>query len=80
MTQIDRQALPVLRRPRRFSLSRTAVYLLLFSYLVAVVYPMFWLLTTSLKADQDIFYHPFSLPNPAHLQWSNFSALGKGTF
>jgi N-acetylglucosamine transport system permease protein len=61
-------------RPRRpLHLSRAAIYLLLLSYLVIVVYPMFWLLATSLKPDQEIFLHPFSLPDLHHLDWVNFS-------
>ena len=54
-------------------MTRPVMYLLLFSYLVAVVYPMFWLMSTSLKTDREIFLHPFSLPSLSHLQWANFS-------
>ena len=46
---------------------------MLITYAVIVVYPMFWLLYTSLKPDLEIFLRPFSLPDPRHLQWNNFS-------
>lgn len=58
-----------------------AVYLLLALYTVIVVYPMFWMVATSLKTDRDIFLEPFSLPSVAALQWANFSnAWVKGMF
>jgi ABC-type glycerol-3-phosphate transport system permease component len=57
------------------------VYLALCSYLLIVVYPMLWLLYTSLKTDREIFLDPFSLPALDDLQWVNFSnAWTKGFF
>lgn len=57
------------------------VYLALCSYLLIVVYPMLWLLYTSLKTDREIFLDPFSLPAIDDLQWVNFSnAWTKGFF
>src|SRR5207244_1006666 len=49
------------------------IYFLLFSYLLIVVYPMFWLFYSSLKSDQEIFLRPFHLPSIFHLHWENFS-------
>jgi ABC-type glycerol-3-phosphate transport system permease component len=49
-------------------------FLILLFYSLLVVFPLFWLLYTSLKSDQDIFLHPFKLPDIRHLEWSNFSA------
>ena len=49
------------------------VYPVLLAYLVIVVYPMAWLLYTSLKTDREIFLAPFTLPDWANLQWINFS-------
>ena len=64
----------------RFSLM-PLVYLVLCSYLVIVVYPMFWLLSTALKTDRDIFLKPFSLPHMDNLQWINLAnAWTKGHF
>jgi ABC-type glycerol-3-phosphate transport system permease component len=58
---------------KRFSLSKPLIYLVLLTYLAIVVYPMFWLLTTSLKVDRDIFLSPFTLPKLGALQWNNFA-------
>ncbi len=58
--------------PRRFSIGKPFIYLLLCSYFLLVVYPMFWLFYTSLKHDQEIFLHPFSLPDPTDLRWDNY--------
>ena len=54
-------------RRRRFSISKPFIYLLLISYLLIVVYPMVWLLYSSLKPDQQIFLKPFAPPNPANV-------------
>jgi len=64
----------------RFSL-KPLVYLVLCSYLAIVVYPMFWLLSTALKTDREIFLKPFSLPQLDNLQWINLTnAWTKGHF
>ncbi len=49
------------------------VYTLLIGYAIIVVYPMFWMLCTSLKDDQSIFLRPFALPDFSNLKWSNFT-------
>ena len=59
-------------KARKLSLTKGLTYVVLVSYLVVVIYPMFWVLATSVKEDREIFLHPFSLPNFAELQWSNF--------
>ena len=57
------------------------VYCALCSYLVIVLFPMLWLLYTSLKTDREIFLNPFSLPVLDDLQWVNFTnAWNKGFF
>jgi N-acetylglucosamine transport system permease protein len=48
------------------------LFAVLFSYLVVVVFPVLWLLYTSLKDDRAIFMSPFSLPDLHHLRWENF--------
>src|SRR6185369_10021632 len=53
--------------PRRVSISKPFIYLLLCVYFLIVVYPMVWLFYTSLTPAQAILLHPFSLPNPRHL-------------
>jgi N-acetylglucosamine transport system permease protein len=66
---------------KRFSIWDPLVYLVLLTYFVLVVYPMVWLLYTSLKTDKDIFLDPFELPALNSLQWVNFSnAWTKGNF
>jgi len=64
------------------SLFRIAcLYAFLLGGVVVVVYPMFWLLYTSLKSDRQIFLTPFSLPGLDDLQWVNFAnAWKKGHF
>ncbi len=57
------------------------IYCILILYTCVVVFPMTWLLYTSLKTDRDIFLDPFSLPNLGDLQWMNFAnAWTKGHF
>jgi len=45
--------------------------LLLLTWMVIVVFPLLWLLYSSLKTDQEIFFSPWSLP--ASVQWGNFA-------
>ena len=62
-------------------LTRPLIYLLLCSYFVLVLYPMFWLFYSSLKPDREIFLHPFRLPTPDNIAWANFSkAWVQGNF
>jgi N-acetylglucosamine transport system permease protein len=60
-------------RRRPIHLGKSVVFLLLLTYLAIVVYPVFWLMATSLKADQEIFLHPFKLPDLHSLRWGNFA-------
>ena len=67
--------------PKHGSRSKPLIYMILWSYLVLVVYPMFWVTATSLKADRDIFLKPFELPAASDLRWDNFSsAWTRGNF
>jgi len=59
-------------KERKITASGILAYGVLIAYLVVVVYPMLWVVATSLKHDREIFLHPFTLPNIADLQWSNF--------
>ena len=57
------------------------IYCILILYTCVVVFPMVWMLYTSLKTDRDIFLDPFSLPDLDNLQWMNFAnAWTKGHF
>ena len=55
----------------RFTLTTPLVYLLLCTYFIIVLYPMFWLFYSSLKSDREIFLYPFQLPTKLHFE--NFS-------
>ncbi|MEI6218053.1 MAG: carbohydrate ABC transporter permease [bacterium] len=59
-------------KERKITASGILAYGVLIAYLVVVVYPMLWVVATSLKHDREIFLHPFTLPSIADLQWSNF--------
>jgi len=57
------------------------IYLILAAYALTVVFPVGWVLATSLKPDREVFLHPFSLPEVTDLHWENFTnAWGKGHF
>jgi N-acetylglucosamine transport system permease protein len=45
-------------------------YAFLIFWSIIVIFPMVWLLYTSFKTDQEIFFSPWTLP--AALQWNNF--------
>jgi N-acetylglucosamine transport system permease protein len=61
----------------RPTISRPVISLLLFSYALLVVYPLFWLFYSSLKNDRDIFLTPFALPTSLHFEnFSNAWILG----
>lgn len=52
--------------------SIVGTYAILIGYGVVVVYPMVWMLYTSLKRDEDIFTNPFQLPDLHDLRWVNY--------
>ncbi len=52
-------------------LSATIIYLFLAVWSVIVIFPMIWVIMTSFKTDQEIFFSPW-LP-PARLMWDNFA-------
>ena len=52
-------------------LGRSIINIVLALWAVIVIFPMLWLLYTSFKTDQEIFFSPWSLP--ATLAWDNFS-------
>lgn len=51
-------------------LSRILLQALLWLWALIVIFPMVWLLYTSFKTDQEIFFSPWTLP--AALQWDNY--------
>jgi N-acetylglucosamine transport system permease protein len=56
---------------------RGLAYAVLILFGVAVVYPMLWLLATSLKTDEAVFFSPFSFPEWDNLQWLNYTRAWK---
>ena len=65
-------------RQARCMIGKAVLFAVLLGYLVVVVYPLVWLLYTSLKDDRAIFMSPFSLPDFRHLQWHNFQRAWAG--
>jgi len=62
---------------KKLTPGRIGLYVLLCVYAVLVIYPMFWLVSTSLKDSWSIFKNPWSLP--VNLQWINYkNAMEKG--
>lgn len=51
-------------------LGQSTVNLSLLFWALIVIFPMIWLIYTSFKTDQEIFFSPWSLP--ATPQWNNF--------
>lgn len=54
----------------RFSIAGILLNAFLLLWAAIVVFPMIWLVYTSFKTDQEIFFSPWSLPTT--LQWDNF--------
>lgn len=62
---------------KRLTPGQIGIYGLLCVYALLVIYPMFWLVTTSLKDSWGIFKTPWGLPTD--LRWFNYSnAMEKG--
>ncbi len=53
---------------RQLAIPKSIISLLLFAYALLVVYPLFWLLYSSLKSDRDTFLTPFALPTSLHFE------------
>jgi len=58
---------------KNIALTTPLVYAFLFSYLAITLFPLLWVIYTSLKPSRDIFLSPFQLPNLDQLTWSNFT-------
>ncbi len=55
----------------RAVVGRVLIQLIMLAWTVGVVFPMVWLIYSSLKTDQEIFFNPWSLPSVP--RWDNFS-------
>ena len=62
-------ALSRAHRPQQV-ISQSMINLSLFLWAVIVILPLVWLLYSSFKTDQEIFFEPWALPQT--LQWVNF--------
>jgi ABC-type glycerol-3-phosphate transport system permease component len=62
---------PKARRRPKLDFASPVIWLMLASYAVLVIYPMFWLFYSSVKSDRNIFLYPFQFPHTLH--WENFS-------
>jgi N-acetylglucosamine transport system permease protein len=58
------------RRESRALVGSSIVNISLVFWAAVVIFPMIWLVYSSFKTDQEIFFEPWALP--ATLQWSNF--------
>lgn len=75
MTEMTR--LQPIERPQAYNMARprqiaaqSIVNISLVFWAVIVIFPMIWLLYSSFKTDQEIFFEPWALPQA--LQWANF--------
>ncbi|MFT3783433.1 MAG: carbohydrate ABC transporter permease [Nibricoccus sp.] len=59
-------------RIQRFTLSNGFTFAALAGYFLWVVYPMVWVMYSSLKPDEAIFRDAFALPSLDALQWQNY--------
>jgi raffinose/stachyose/melibiose transport system permease protein len=50
------------------------IWAVLIALVVAVLYPLLWMVFSSFKDNREVFDHPWALPS--QLRWSNFAAAG----
>lgn len=59
------------RGVKNFSIGRLIIYVFLIALSITTLIPFFWMLSSSLKYDVEVFAYPFKwIPNPP--RWSNF--------
>ncbi|MEC3640827.1 carbohydrate ABC transporter permease [Bacillus halotolerans] len=57
----------VKRKPRRkWYIGETSVWVFLFLYLIAIAYPLLWMVMSAFKSSDDIFENSWSLPSSWH--------------
>ncbi len=59
------------KRPVSAILSKSILNIILAIWAAVVIFPMVWLLYSSFKTDQEIFFSPWTLPSQP--QWDNFA-------
>ena len=50
---------------------RWGAYILLWAFVLIIIYPLFWMVTASLKTNPEMFSQAWALPK--QLQWSNWA-------
>lgn len=61
------QHIEVKDKPRRkWYIGETSVWVFLFLYLIAIAYPLLWMVMSAFKNSDDIFEHSWSLPSSWH--------------
>ena len=74
MSRTETRRPPVSAARRRLDWARAALYLLILVLLVPFVFPLWWMLTSSLKTAAEVFAFPPVLW-PADPQWGNFARV-----
>ena len=74
-----RKAPSFARSVARFAPRTVAAYAVLLPVLASVIYPLVWLVCASLKTDNDLFLHPFGLPDWHNLAWANYTRAWFGS-
>jgi raffinose/stachyose/melibiose transport system permease protein len=57
------------------SARRILLWALLIALVIAVLYPLLWMVFSSFKDNREVFDHPWGLPG--ELRWSNFAQAGQ---
>jgi raffinose/stachyose/melibiose transport system permease protein len=57
------------------SVRRIVLWALLIALVIAVLYPLLWMVFSSFKDNREVFDHPWGLPG--ELRWSNFAQAGE---
>ncbi len=59
----------MINQENRWSAALSQIILIFWS--IAVIFPMIWMIVSSFKTDQELFFSPWALPKA--LQWDNFA-------
>ncbi|KAA6443853.1 carbohydrate ABC transporter permease [Bacillus atrophaeus] len=64
----DRQTEGKRTAKRKWYAGETSVWIFLFIYLIAIAYPLLWMVMSSFKSSEDIFANSWSLPSEWHFE------------
>jgi raffinose/stachyose/melibiose transport system permease protein len=69
------------RRQLRARIAALIIYVPLWAFALAIIYPLFWMVTAGLKTNGELFANAWALPqNPQWSNWSQAWDLGVGRF